>query len=136
MLTTLNKGSHSAYCIHLHIGLITKYRRKVITGEMLDEMKIVFERVCHAQKSELIEFDGESDHVHLLVSTAPDTTPSELIRSLKSASSRIIRSKFKDIVDKVYMNNVFWHHSYFVLSVGGAPLETLKKYIQNQETPI
>lgn len=135
MLATLNKGSHSAYCIHLHIGLITKYRRKVITSAMLDEMKVVFERVCVAQKSTLIEFDGESDHVHLLVSTAPDTRPSELVRSLKSASSRIIRAKFKEEIDKVYMNNVFWHHSYFVLSVGGAPLETLKKYIRNQETP-
>jgi putative transposase len=135
MLATLNKGSHSAYCIHLHIGLITKYRRKVITVAMLDEMKIVFERVCIAQKSRLIEFDGESDHVHLLVSTAPDTRPSELVRSLKSASSRIIRSRFKEEIDKVYMNNVFWHHSYFVLSVGGAPLDILKKYIQNQETP-
>jgi putative transposase len=135
MLATLNKGSHSAYCIHLHIGLITKYRRKVITSAMLNEMKVVFERVCVAQKSTLIEFDGESDHVHLLVSTAPDTRPSELVRSLKSASSRIIRTKFKAEIDKVYMNNVFWHHSYFVLSVGGAPLEILKRYIRNQETP-
>lgn len=135
MNATLNKGSHSAYCIHLHIGLITKYRRKVISSAMLEEMRIVFERVCGAQKSELIEFDGESDHVHLLVSTAPDTRPSELVKSLKSASSRILRTKFSEDLSKVYMKDVFWHHSYFVLSVGGAPLETLKRYIQNQETP-
>jgi putative transposase len=135
MNTTLNKGSHSAYCIHLHIGFITKYRRKVITLAMLEEMRVVFNRVCAAQKSEMIEFNGETDHVHLLVSTAPDTTPSELIRSLKSASSRVIRAKFKAEIDKVYMNNVFWHHSYFVLSVGGAPLETLKRYIEGQEKP-
>jgi putative transposase len=133
--TILNKGSHSAYCIHLHIGFITKYRRKVITSKMLKLMETVFHRVCIAQKSELLEFNGESDHVHLLVSTAPDTTPSELVRSLKSASSRVIRSEFKDEVDAVYRNNVFWHHSYFMISVGGAPLETLKRYVEGQDRP-
>lgn len=135
MNTTLNKGSHSAYCIHLHIGFITKYRRKVITSKMLELMETVFRRVCNAQKSELLEFNGEADHVHLWVSTAPDTTPSELVRSLKSASSRVIRSEFKEEVDVVYRNNVFWHHSYFMISVGGAPLETLKRYIEGQDRP-
>ena len=62
-------------------------------------------------------------------------SPSELVRSLKSASSRVIRAEFKNEVDAVYRNNVFWHHSYFMISVGGAPLETLKKYIEGQDRP-
>lgn len=133
MSTTLNKGSHSVYSIQLHLVFVTKYRRKVITPEILTRLQEIFSNVCGKRKAELLEFNGESDYCHLLVSIAPDTLISQLVASLKSASSRVIRSEFRSHVSKFYWKPVFWHDAYCVVSCGGAPLEIVKQYIQNQK---
>ena len=70
--TKLNKSSHCAYSIHLHFVFITKYRRKLITKEMLVRLEEIFKQLCLKAKSELLEFGGENDHVHLLISLHPD----------------------------------------------------------------
>lgn len=67
MSTQLHSHRHCVYKINLHIVFGTKYRRKVITADMLKRLKELFSKLCQNQKSELIEFDGEADHVHLLV---------------------------------------------------------------------
>lgn len=135
MSSTLNKGSHSVYAIHLHLVFVTKYRRKVITQDMLKRIGDIFAHVCIKRKAQLLEFNGEADHVHLLVSIAPDTLVSQLVASLKSASSRIIRSEFSEHVSKFYWKNVLWHDAYCAISCGGAPLEVLKEYIKSQDVP-
>ncbi len=83
------KGSHSVFSVHLHMVFVTKYRRKVLTAAMLDRMSEIFAHVCIKTKCRLTEFNGEADHVHLLVDFHPDNNLSALIGSLKSASSRI-----------------------------------------------
>lgn len=135
MKTQVEKGSHSVYSIHLHIVFVTKYRRKVITAPMLTRLREIFSKVCSAQKSNLLEFNGEEDHVHLLVTIAPDTLISQLVASLKAASSRLIRKEFAEHVNKFYWKPVFWHNSYCVISCGGAPLEIVKQYIDGQKQP-
>ena len=102
---------------------------------MLERMKEIFERLCQNQKSELREFGGESDHVHLLVDLSPDVAVSKLVNTCKTISSRLIRKEFADHVNKFYWKPVFWTGAYCVISSGGAPLDVLKQYIQNQETP-
>jgi len=100
---------------------------------MLDSMKIVFERVLSANQSLLTEFNGEPDHVHLLVDLHPDNNISDLVSSLKSASSRVLRQEFKAEIDKVYWGKAkLWHDSKCIISCGGAPLEKVKAYIQDQ----
>lgn len=99
---------------------------------MLERLKEIFAHVCSKQKSNLIEFNGESDHVHLLISYSPDTLISQLVASLKSASSRIIRQEFKTEVTQYYWKPLFWHDAYCAISCGGAPLEVIKQYIENQ----
>lgn len=135
MTTQIEKGSHSVYSIHLHVVLVTKYRRKVITAPMLIRLQEIFSKVCSAQKSNLLEFHGEEDHVHLLLTIAPDTLISQLVASLKAASSRLIRKEFAEHVNKFYWKPVFWHNSYCVISCGGAPLEIVKQYIDGQKQP-
>ena len=130
-----NKGSHSVYSIHLHLVLVTKYRRKVITSKMIERMSEVFQHICKKKKSLMLQFDGESDHVHLLIDLHPDNNISQLVASLKSASSRIIRKEFKPEVDKVYSRPVFWSGSYYIASCGGVTIERLRKYIEQQNTP-
>lgn len=132
MSTILNKGSHSVYSLHLHLVFVTKYRNPVITPAILERIKEIFTHVCNKQKSELVEFNGEPDHVHLLISYSPDTLISQLVASLKSSSSRIIRQEFKSEVAKYYWKPLFWHDAYCAVSCGGAPLEIVKKYIENQ----
>lgn len=132
---TVRKGSHSVFSIHLHFVFVTKYRRKVLTAQILDRMSEVFAHVCVKTKCRLIEFNGEVDHVHLLVDFHPDNNISAFTGSLKSASSRIIRSEFSDHLAKFYKQPVLWSSSYYVASTGGAPIEKVKEYIKSQDSP-
>jgi putative transposase len=132
-MTQLRSGSHVVFRIYLHIVFVTKYRRKVLTEAMLETMKPVLERVLSANRCFLTEFQGEPDHVHLLIDLHPDNNISHLVSSLKSASSRILRQQFKAEINKVYRGKAkLWHDSKCIISCGGAPLETVKSYIQNQ----
>lgn len=132
-MTQLRSGSHVVFSIHLHITFVTKYRRKVLTQPMIEAMKPVLERVLTANQCFLTEFNGEPDHVHLLVDLHPDNNISDLVASLKSASSRVLRQEFKAEIDKVYWGKAkLWHDSKCIVSCGGAPLEIVKDYIQNQ----
>lgn len=138
MKTQLRKASHAVFSIHLHIVFIAKYRSYVITQEILAKLQEVFTRVCEKRKCFLVEFSGEDDHVHLLIDIHPDNNISQLIGSLKSASSRIIRKEFQDYLKQFYWKEKdpsFWTDAYSVISVGGAPLEIIKEYIRSQDKP-
>ena len=115
---------------------ITNYRKKVITKDILEDLKQIFSRLCNNAKSDLLEFNGETDHVHLLVDISPDIAPSKLVNTLKTISSRMIRKKYQEYLKPFYWKPVFWTGAYFVTSSGGAPLEVLKQYIENQDSPI
>jgi len=129
------KGSHSVFSIQLHFVFVTKYRRPVITAPILDRMREVIANICVKNNCILVEFSGESDHVHLLVDYYPDNNISDFASSLKSASSRIVRKEFKEHVDSFYWKPVFWSSSYYVASSGGAPIEKLRQYIKDQDAP-
>ena len=131
----LHSYRHCVYRIDLHIVFVTKYRKKVINSQILKDLENIFSRLCTNAKSELIEFNGEADHVHLLVDISPDIAPSKLVNTLKTISSRTIRKKYAQYLQPFYWKPVFWTGAYFVTSSGGAPLETLKAYIENQDNP-
>ncbi len=131
----LHSHRHCVYSLSVHVVFVTKYRRKVITKEMLERLKEVFSRLCSNQKSELIEFGGEPDHVHLLIDLSPDIAVSRLINTLKTISSRLIRKEFAEHLKQFYWKPVFWTGAYCAISSGGAPLDVLKSYIQNQDEP-
>ncbi len=135
MQPSLRKSSHAVYCIHLHIVLVTKYRRQVITSQILQRLEQIISELCQEQKNILLEFNGESDHVHLLVNLSPDNHIAEFVKILKSTSSRLIRKEFAEHVNKFYRKPVFWSSSYFVNSSGGVSLDVLKRYIKQQDSP-
>lgn len=134
MSTVLRKASHSVFSIHLHVIFVTKYRRKVLTKAMIDDAKKVFEKVLEANSSILTNCQGEADHLHLLIDLHPNNHISNLISSLKSASSRIIRQKYPQEIARHYWGKKakLWHDSKCIISCGGAPLEVIKQYIDNQ----
>ena len=96
---------------------------------MIEAIAEVFQRICTKKKSKLLQLDGESDHIHALLDIHPDNNISQLVASLKSSSSRIIRKQFQSEIDKVYSKPVFWSGSYYVASCGGVTIERLRKYI-------
>jgi putative transposase len=121
--------------MHVHLVFVTKYRRKVFTRQILEDLREIFTGVCHSFESELKEFEGEGDHVHLLINYPPKVQVSKLVNSLKTASSRVIRKKGYPSIDKALWEGALWSPSYFAGSCEGAPLDVLKRYIQNQDSP-
>ena len=128
-LSTLN---HCAYSLQYRLVLVTKYRRKVISPAMMKRLREIFEDTLGKWECGLIEFNGEQDHVHLLFAATPVIELSKLVNNLKTVSSRLIRRDFSVEIRKTYWEPVFWHRSYCVLTCGGAPLEVIKRYIENQ----
>ena len=93
------------------------------------------ESVCADFGAALVEFNGEGDHVHLLLNYPPSVSLSTLVGSLKGVSSRLLRKEFGDFHPWLKRRGVLWSPSYFAASCGGAPIEILKTYIQNQSAP-
>jgi putative transposase len=133
--THIRKGSHSVFSVKLHFVFVTRYRRKAITAEMMTRMRQMFEQVCKTMDCELLGFDGESDHVHLLVDFHPKQSIAAVAGSLKACTSRAMRKEFAEHLKQFYWKNVFWSGSYYVASSGGTPIEVLRQYINNQESP-
>ena len=136
MQYTLKNSRHAKHLLHAHLVFTPKYRKKIFTKAHLDCMQQVFDKVCLDFGAELVEFDGEQDHVHLLVLYPPKVAISHLVNSLKGVSSRRLRQQF-EIFKKAYWGNsvALWSRSYFAASVGGAPIEILRQYIEQQKTP-
>jgi putative transposase len=128
-------GRHCVFMMHVHLVFVTKYRRKVFTKQIIEDLHEIFSGVCQSFEAELTEFEGEGDHVHLLVNYPPKVQISKLVNSLKTASSRVIRKKGYPTVQRALWGGALWSPSYFAGSCGGAPIDIVKKYIQDQESP-
>lgn len=135
MKTEIRTGRHCVFNIHTHLVFVTKYRKAVFTTIHLDSLKIILGKVCSDFEAELIEFNGEHDHVHLLVNYPPKVAISKLVNSLKGVSSRKLRQQHDDL-GNIYWKGVLWSPSYFAGSCGGAPIEIVRQYIEQQATPI
>ncbi len=133
--TDIRHGRHCVFLMHVHLVFVTKYRREVFTKAILDDLRQVFASVCIDFESELVEFDGEDDHVHLLVNYPPKVSVSALVNSLKGVSSRMIRQKNYPSIRKKLWGTALWSPSYFAASCGGAPIAIIRQYIEQQQTP-
>ena len=134
MENTNQSKSHAVFNLKLHIVFVTKYRRKTLTTEVLDYLRGAFDDCLAAWNCKLVEFGGEPDHVHLLIDIHPALDISVLINNLKTASARRTRNRFTEHIASFYSKPLFWHRAYFVGSVGGATLETVRAYVDAQGT--
>ena len=130
----IRSGRHCIFKIHVHLVFVTKYRKKFFSKKTLKRLSAIFSSVCDDFDSSLEEFEGERDHVHLLITYPPKVSISKLVNSLKGVSSRRLRQEFPQI-KQYYWKGQFWSPSYFAGSCGGAPLEVIQKYIENQDSP-
>lgn len=133
--TEIRHGRHVVFNLHVHLVFVTKYRRGVFTKAILEDLEQIFTKTCADFEAELVEFDGEEDHVHLLVHYPPKVSISHLVNSLKGVSSRMIRQKNYPTIRKKLWGNALWSPSYFAGSCGGAPITIIRQYIEQQKTP-
>ena len=128
-------GRHCVCALHAHLVFVTKYRHPVFTTIHLDRMEAIMRAVCADFGCELVEFNGETEHVHLLVNFPPTVALSRLVNSLKGVSSRRLRQEFPDLARHYWRARRLWSGSYIAGSVGGAPLNVLRAYIEQQRRP-
>ncbi|WP_328501589.1 IS200/IS605 family transposase [Streptomyces sp. NBC_00457] len=128
-------GRHVTYSLHAHLVFVTKHRREVFDDAMLKRCEEIMREVCVSFDAQLREFNGEQDHVHLLVHYPPKVALSKLINSLKGVSSRYLRAEYTGRINHIGMGSVFWSRSYFAASCGGAPLTVIRQYIESQKRP-
>ena len=102
---------------------------------MLCRLEAICEHVSSLWDIDLLEFGGEKDHIHLLLSMHPNIIPSRFVNNLKTVTSRFIRKEFPQRLEKFYWKPILWSRAYCLISAGGAPLEVLKKYIEKQQKP-
>jgi len=121
--------------MHVHLVFVTKFRHKVFAERHLARMEEIMDDVCRDFECELVEFNGEGEHVHLLVSFPPKVAVSKLVNSLKGVSARRLRQEFPGLRRHYWRANKLWSGSYFAGSVGGAPLDILRQYIESQQRP-
>lgn len=133
--TDLRHGRSCVFAMHVHLVFVTKYRRKVFTQEVMRELRLIFGSVCKDFGALLIEFDGEKDHVHLLVNYPPKISVSKLVNSLKGVSSRLLRNKGYPSIQEALWGKSLWSPSYFAGSCGGASISIIRQYIESQQSP-
>lgn len=117
--------------MHVHLVFVTKYRRNVLTGEHHEYLRGIFAGVCEDFGARLVECNGEDDHVHLLVEYPPKVPVSSLVNSLKGVSARRLRQRYRVRTQREHL----WSPSYFAASCGGAPLEIIRRYVEQQRRP-
>lgn len=128
----IRAGRHCVFALHTHLVFVTKFRHRVFTDAHLERMEQIMRDVCRDFETELTEFDGEANHVHLLVNFPPKVAVSRLVNSLKGVSSRRMRQEFPELARHYYRANKLWSGSYFAGSVGGGPISVLHQYIEQQ----
>ena len=127
----LDTNNHSVFSLHYHLVMCIKYRRKVINDSISDRLKDIFVDIAPNYGVELLEWNHDIDHVHLLFKAKPNTEISKFLNAYKSASSRRINNEFPSIRKHLW-KEYFWSKSYCLVTTGGAPLEVVKQYIENQ----
>lgn len=127
----LDSNNHSVFLMHYHLVLVVKYRRNVIDDTISDYAKDKFVSLSKNYNIELVEWNHDIDHVHILFKAHPNTELSKFINAYKSASSRLIKKEFP-LVQKKLWKEMFWARSFCLLTTGGSPIEVVKKYIENQ----
>jgi putative transposase len=131
----LHRNFNAVYRLVYHLVLVSKCRRKVFNAATLERCKAILIDLCVAWDGSLLECSGEADHVHALLDMPPRVRPSDLINNLKTVTSRRLRAEFPALRAAYRGKAVLWSPSYCIISAGGAPIEILRQYVENQKRP-
>ena len=129
----LDNNSHSVFLLYYHLVLVVKYRRKVFDDNVSNFAKDIFIRISKSYNITLEQWNHNKDHVHIVFRAHPNTEISKFINAYKSASSRLIKKEFPSVVEKLW-KRMFWSRSFCLLTTGGAPIEIIRQYIEEQNS--
>jgi len=127
----LQHNSHSVFCMYYHLVLVVKYRRKVIDDEISIRLREIFDYISPKYGIASKEWNHDIDHIHILFTAQPKSELSKFINAYKSASSRLIKKEFPHIRKNLW-KEYFWNQSFCLITTGGAPIEVIKRYIEEQ----
>lgn len=125
----IRSNNNVVYRCTYHVVWCSKYRRKVLTDAVDVRLKQIIREVCAERDAPIIELETMPDHVHLLVGCDPQYGIHRLVKQIKGRSSRLLRQEFPHLKSRI---PTLWTNSYFVATVGGATLEVVKQYVENQ----
>ena len=131
-MTEFKKNRHAIYKLTYHLVVVTKYRHKCINEAMHTRLREIADDLFTKWDCEILEMNGEADHIHILFDAPPQIQLSKIINSFKTVSSRYIRKEFPKELEPFYWKPYFWSQSYMVLTTGGATIDVVKAYIENQ----
>lgn len=123
-------NNNVVYSCKYHVVFCPKYRRSVLVNGVDVRLKELIIETCEQLKVEIIEMEIMSDHVHLLLKVDPQYGIHKAVKQIKGYSSRILRNEYPWLKSRLPS---LWTNSYFVSTVGGAPLDVIKQYIENQK---
>lgn len=129
-MVTYKSNNNIVYSCKYHVIWCPKYRRAVLSNGIDAELRQIIHEVCERRSAELIELEVMPDHVHLLVEVDPQYGIHRLIKEIKGLSSRQLRLAHASLRSRL---PTLWTNSYFVSTVGGAPLSVIKQYIEHQK---
>ena len=124
-------NNNIVYSCKYHVVWCPKYRRKVLVGNIETRLKEIVKQICDDNQIDLIEMEVMPDHIHLLLEVDPQFGIHKAVKLIKGTTSRILRNEFSELTTKL---PTLWTNSYFVSTVGGAPLDIVKQYIESQKT--
>jgi len=129
-------GSHCKYNLKYHIVWITKYRKCVLTEEMGERLKSIFSDIARDYKFKIIASEVMPEHIHLLIETPPKYSPSYIIQSIKSISSKKLRIEFANHIKKyIWKDGTLWARGYYIATLADrVTTGIVKEYINNQKS--
>ena len=130
MARQFKSNRNVVYSCQYHVVWCPKYRRRVLINGVDERLKAILREVAVERRAEIIEMEVMPDHVHLLVLVDPQFGIHRLVRLLKGRSSHLLRQEFPWLRSRL---PTLWTNSYFVATVGGAPLAVIRQYIENQK---
>ena len=123
-------NNNVVYSCKYHVVWCPKYRRSVLTGAVEQRLKTILHETAREKRADVLELEVMPDHVHLLIEVDPQYGIHRMVRQLKGRSSHTLRREFPSLSTRL---PTLWTNSYFVSTVGGAPLAVIKQYIENQK---
>jgi len=129
-LEKYKSNNNIVYKCHYHVVWVTKYRKKYLTGDIEKRLKEICYNISKELKFDIIEVECDENHIHMLINVDPQFGVHTVIKRIKGLSSRLLRQEFPILKMRL---PTLWTNSYFVSTVGGAPLDVIKKYIEEQK---
>lgn len=128
----LDNNAHSVFLLQYHLILVIKYRKNILNEEISERAKEIFEYIAPKYHISLEQWEYSKDFIHMQFRAHPNTEISKFINTYKSASSRLIKKEFPEILDKLW-NQCFWSKSFYLLTTGAISMESINHYIESQK---